>query len=230
MVDAPSAASETIAPRRAPNAGREKRSCTRRRAATPSAAALLGASSVRIAAAKAPGVGSHRKPTSPAAPMLSHGPPLLQATTGRAAAIASSGTIPKCSRSGVYSTAVHAASSQARCSSVNEGKKRTASGPRPRSAASACSSARCSTFSGSRLSYPPAITRRGPAPSASPRSARSSASARSARASPFLRSKRLMDRKTGPPDRKSAHSLPIPAAQLSAALRRSFSDGTATAG
>ena len=46
---------------------------------------------------------------------LSSGPPLLQAMTGRPDAMASSGTMPKCSFWGVYSTAVQAASSSDRC-------------------------------------------------------------------------------------------------------------------
>ena len=56
----------------------------------------------------------HSQPVPPLT-TLSSGPPLLQAMTGRPDAMASSGTMPKCSFWGVYSTAVQAARSSDRC-------------------------------------------------------------------------------------------------------------------
>lgn len=81
-------------------------------------------SNVCMACAKASGDGLHRKPVI-SCRTLSVGPPLSQAMTGLPDAIASKGTMPKCSFCGVYSTAVHAANRAARCSSVNEGSKNT---------------------------------------------------------------------------------------------------------
>ena len=81
-------------------------------------------SSVCMADAKASGDGLHKKPVTPCC-TLSLGPPLSQAMTGLPDAMASKGTMPKCSFCGVYSTAVHAAKRAARCSSVKEGSKNT---------------------------------------------------------------------------------------------------------
>lgn len=67
-----------------------------RRAARRGAPAPPSASTLPAAAAKAAGEGSARKPVRPWA-TDSVGPPLLHATTGRPAAIASRGTMPKCS-------------------------------------------------------------------------------------------------------------------------------------
>lgn len=69
-----------------------------------------------------PGSGGHSMPVLPCT-TLSRGPPLLHATTGRPDAIASSGTMPKCSFWGVYSTAVQAASRRERCLCV-EGRNK----------------------------------------------------------------------------------------------------------
>ena len=81
-------------------------------------------SSICMACPKASGDGLHKKPVTPCC-TLSVGPPLSQAMTGLPDAMASKGTMPKCSFCGVYSTAVHAANRAARCSSVKEGSKNT---------------------------------------------------------------------------------------------------------
>ena len=57
--------------------------------------------------------------------MLSTGPPLLHAKTGFPAAIASSGTIPKCSSSGVYMTHKQRESSSSFFSELMDGMKTT---------------------------------------------------------------------------------------------------------
>jgi hypothetical protein len=64
-------------------------------------------------------VGSHRYPVRPST-TLSNGPPLLTAITGLQPAIASMGTMPKCSFEGVYSTALAARSRYPFCASENE--------------------------------------------------------------------------------------------------------------
>ena len=56
---------------------------------------------------------------------VSRGPPLLTAMTGRPAAMASRGTMPKCSFAGVYTTALQACSSSSRCWSVKDGRNMT---------------------------------------------------------------------------------------------------------
>ena len=57
--------------------------------------------------------------------ILSTGPPELQASTGLPANIASSGTIPKCSFSGVYNTQVQLASSSPFSCELTDGKNVT---------------------------------------------------------------------------------------------------------
>ena len=79
---------------------------------------------LRMAVAKLCGVGSHRNPVRPLR-IVSLGPPLLQAITGRPLAMASRGTMPKCSLVGVYSRAVQAASRAERCWSLKEGRNQT---------------------------------------------------------------------------------------------------------
>ena len=64
------------------------------------AAELTLTRSAAMAAANCSGEGSHRKPVLPCS-TLSMGPPLLHAITGRLEAMASRGTMPKCSRWGV---------------------------------------------------------------------------------------------------------------------------------
>ena len=85
---------------------------------------LAHTSSFSMASANSPGVGLHRKPVTPCC-TLSLGPPVSQAMTGLPDAMASKGTIPKCSFWGVYTTAVHAASRAALCPSVKEGSRYT---------------------------------------------------------------------------------------------------------
>ncbi len=81
----------------APNTFLEKFSSTCCLANFPIISAFWGSCSNNIIAdAKLSGVGSHRNPVA-ACFTLSLGPPLLHATTGFSAAIASKGTIPKCS-------------------------------------------------------------------------------------------------------------------------------------
>lgn len=70
------------------------------------------------------GVGSQRMPVIPST-ILSTGPPLLQAMTGFPAAIASSGTIPKCSFSGVYITHVQSRSSSSFSWALMDGSNNT---------------------------------------------------------------------------------------------------------
>ena len=136
---------------------------------------------------------------------LSFGPPLSHATTGFPAAIASRGTIPKCSFAGVYSTHVHASSS-ARFSSLAMETRNSTSPATPSARASASRKARTSTHSRRRSSYPPArisfgrvarVSNGDASPEVAARlSSRNLANARSASSRFFLRSNRFTDRNT----------------------------------
>jgi len=88
--------------------------------------------------------------------MLSVGPPLLQASTGSFMYIPSTGTIPKCSFSGVYSNAKAFYRSVLRSSPDILNLKSTLSATFS-SLASYSNSLWCSIFSLTRSSYPPAI-------------------------------------------------------------------------
>jgi len=94
-------------------------------AQNPIRAAMPGFSlTLCIASANSSGIGAHRIPVTPSI-MLSIGPPLLHAKTGLPTAIASNGTIPKCSSSGVYSTHKHFASKSRFSSELIDGKNTT---------------------------------------------------------------------------------------------------------
>jgi len=80
--------------------------------------------SLSMALEKASAVGSHRKPVSPSA-TLSRGPPEFTAITGQQQYMASTGTIPKCSLLGVYSTAQLPRSSATFSESEGERRKVT---------------------------------------------------------------------------------------------------------
>mmetsp|Transcript_19577 Transcript_19577/g.40392 ORF Transcript_19577/g.40392 Transcript_19577/m.40392 type:complete len:219 (+) Transcript_19577:279-935(+) len=97
----------------------------------------------RRASPKASGVGSRRKPVSPSL-TVSSGPPEATARTGVPAYMASMGTIPKCSRSGVYTTHRAVWKSVARSLSEMSRRKSTST---PSLFARAPSSPRYSTFS-----------------------------------------------------------------------------------
>ena len=109
-----------------------------------------------MACANAVGVCSHKKPVW-LWRIVSSGPPLATATTGVPQYMDSIGTIPKCSRSGVYNTAVAVRINEARSLFEIEVRNMTRSLCCSRSA-SAVSSSKCSTFSCTFGSYPPAIT------------------------------------------------------------------------
>ena len=69
------------------------------------------------------GVFATSKPVLPDS-TVSHGPPLSHDITGRPAAIASNGVIPKCSLIGVYRSAMQLCNSLIFVPSLSEGKKR----------------------------------------------------------------------------------------------------------
>ncbi|TNN75657.1 Protein transport protein Sec61 subunit beta [Liparis tanakae] len=79
--------------------------------------------SLSMALQKASAVGSHRKPVSPSA-TLSRGPPEFTAITGQQQYMDSTGTIPKCSLLGVYSTAALPRSRATFSESEGERRKR----------------------------------------------------------------------------------------------------------
>ena len=158
------------------------------RAADPASPPPESAAIFAIAAANAAGVASHKKPVTPFA-TLSFGPPLSHAITGFPAAIASKGTIPKCSFEGVYNTHVHF-SSNARFVSLLTETLNSTSRATPSAFASASSAARYSTHSRRRASYPPArISLEGLV-----ESSRNIANARRASSRFFLRSNRFTDK------------------------------------
>lgn len=143
----PSPASHWLSPTMYPcswseKAWRENLSCTLFLPACPMSLRSCGSlTSLCIASEKASAVGSHRKPVSPSA-TLSRGPPEFTAITGQQQYMASTGTIPKCSRLGVYSTAALPRSSATFSESEGERRKVTQS-PKRSCAASSFSSAKC---------------------------------------------------------------------------------------
>lgn len=127
-------------------AWRENLSCTLLLPACPMSLRSCGSlTSLCIALEKASAMGLHRKPVFPSA-TLSRGPPEFTAITGQQQYMASTGTIPKCSLLGVYSTAALPCSSATFMESDGERRKVTQSSTWS-CTASSFSSAKCWTFS-----------------------------------------------------------------------------------
>lgn len=100
---------------------------------------------------------SIKYPHSPSFPTDYFGPPLLSAITGTLQYIASHGTIPKCSFFGVYRTQA-AFLNNPFLSSLEIEVKKTVLSATPYFSANYPSYLRCSIFSDTLGSYPPAIT------------------------------------------------------------------------